>query len=99
SQRVLKVCVEELMAVLAQKHKKLPRLTGACGDFLLFQGQRDRGVPHDGLLQVAGSWCSAAYQIIPSPILSTPKPLFKQLISVLPPPFPPPPTSRFKTSP
>jgi hypothetical protein len=80
---VLKVCVKELMAMLAQKDKKLPRLTDACGDFLLFQGQRDRGVPHDEILQVAGAWCSAAYQIIPSPILSTPKPLFKQLISVL----------------
>jgi len=32
---------------------------------------------------VAGSRCSATYQITPSPILSTPKPLSKQLISVL----------------
>src|SRR5438046_9970755 len=57
-QYVLKVCVQELMAVLAQKHKKLPRLACACNYFLLFRGQRDGRVPHNGLLKVAGSRCS-----------------------------------------
>ena len=32
----LKVCVEQLMAVLTQKHKKLPCLAGAYGSLLLF---------------------------------------------------------------
>jgi hypothetical protein len=31
------------MAMLAQQHKKLPRLAGACGSFLLFRGQHDGG--------------------------------------------------------
>src|SRR5712691_7472683 len=83
-QRVLKVCVEELMAALAQKHKKLPRLAGACGYFLLFRGQRDGRVPHNGLLTVEGSRCSCTYQSTDMPLLSTPyEPLSKQLISVL----------------
>jgi len=34
----LKICGEQLMAVFAQKHKKLPRLAGTCGYFLLFRG-------------------------------------------------------------
>ena len=83
-QRVLKVCVEELMAVLAQKHKKLPRLAGACGYFLLFRGQRNGRVPHNGLLTVVGSRCSSTYQSTDRPLLSTLyEPLSKHLISVL----------------
>ena len=35
-QHVLKVCIEEFVAVLAQKHKKLPRLACTYGYFLLF---------------------------------------------------------------
>src|SRR5437870_208839 len=51
-QRVLKICVEQVMAMLTQKYKKLPRLAGACGYFLLFRGQHDGRVPHNGLLTV-----------------------------------------------
>ena len=43
------------MAVLAQKHKKLPRLAGACGYFLLFCGQGNGWVPHNGLLKMGGT--------------------------------------------
>ena len=57
-QHVLKVCVEDLMAVLAQKHKKFPCLACACGDFLFFRGQRNGRVPHHRFLQVDGSWDS-----------------------------------------
>src|SRR5206468_7573482 len=83
-QHVLKICREQLMAMLAQKHKKLPRLAGACGDFLLFRGQHDGRVPHNGLLKVEGAQCSFTYQITDMPLLSTlSEPLSKQLISVL----------------
>src|SRR5207253_8091423 len=83
-QRVLKICVEQLMAMLAQKHKKLPRLAGACGYFLLFRGQHDGWVPHNGLLKVEGARCSFTYQSTDMPLLSTLyEPLSKQLISVL----------------
>jgi hypothetical protein len=72
------------MTSLAQKDKELPRLACARSNVLLFQGQRDRWVPHDGLLQVADAQCSATYQITPRPLLSTlSAPLSKQLISVL----------------
>jgi hypothetical protein len=57
-QYVLKVCIKALVAVLAQKHKKLPRLTCTCGYFLLFQGQGNGRVPHNGLLTVVGARCS-----------------------------------------
>src|SRR5262249_11910697 len=83
-QRVLKVGVKDLMASLAQKHKELARLAGARDDFLLFRGQRNRWVPHDGLLTVAGLRDCSIYQSTPLPLLST---LYerpsKQLISVL----------------
>src|SRR4029453_18106054 len=83
-QYVLKVCVEELMAVLAQKHKKLSRLACACGYFLLFQGQCNGRVPHSSLLKGVGSRCSSTYQSTDSPLLSTLcEPLPKHLISVL----------------
>ena len=70
--------------MLAQKHKKLPRLTGACGYFLLFRGQHDGRVPHNGLLKVEGARCFFTYQTTDMPLLSTLyEPLSKQLISVL----------------
>ena len=69
--RVLKIGVEQLMAMLAQKHKKLPRLAGACGYFLLFRGQHDGRVPHNRLLKVEGARCSFTYQITGMPLLST----------------------------
>jgi hypothetical protein len=46
-QHMLKVCVEEAMTVLAQKHKKLPCLACACGYVLLFRGQCNRRVSHN----------------------------------------------------
>jgi hypothetical protein len=53
-QRVLQVCLQECVTARAQKHKKLPRLAGTGGYGLLFCAQRDGGMPHDGLLKVAG---------------------------------------------
>src|SRR5262249_21750221 len=83
-QRVLKVGVKDLMASLTQKHKELARLAGAHDDFLLFQGQRNRWVPHRGLLQMGGVCSSATYKSTEPPVVST---LYerpsKQLISVL----------------
>src|SRR5262249_19835345 len=53
-------------------------------NFLLFRGQRDRRVPHDGLLTVEGLQDASTYQSTNLPILSTLyQPLSKQLISVL----------------
>ena len=67
-----------------QKHKKLSRLTCACGHFLLFRDQRDRRVPHDGLLTGEGAQDSSTYQSTNLPRLSTLyEALSKQLISVL----------------
>src|SRR4029453_19242048 len=73
------------MAVFAQKHKKLPRLAGTCGYFLLFRGQHNGRVPHSRLLKVvAGARDSFTYQITDMPLLSTfYEPLSQQLISVL----------------
>jgi hypothetical protein len=83
-QRVLKVGIEELMASLAQKHKELSRLACTCDNLLLFRGQRDRRVPHDGLLTMEGSRGSSTSQSTNRPLLSTLyEPLSKQLISVL----------------
>ena len=83
-QRVLKVCVQEFVAALAQKHKKLPRLAGTGGDGLLFCAQRDGWTPHYGLLKVEGLQPTSAYQITAMLLLSTlSEPLLKQLISVL----------------
>src|SRR5262249_25955831 len=83
-QRVLKVGGKDLMASRAQKHKELARLAGARDDFRLFRGQRNRWVPHDGLLTVAGLRDCSTYQSTNLPLLST---LYeqpsKQLISVL----------------
>src|SRR5215510_10496846 len=83
-QRVLKIGVEQLMAMLAQKHQKLPRLAGAGGYFLLFRGQHNGRVPQNRFLKVEGARCSFTYQITDMPLLSTLyEPLSKQLISVL----------------
>src|SRR5262249_50924710 len=83
-QHVLHVCVEEFMAPLSQKHKELSSLACACGNFLLFRGQRDRRIPHDGLLTMEGVQDSSIYQSTNLPILSTLyEPLSKQLINVL----------------
>src|SRR4029450_54483 len=79
-----KVGVEQCMAVLAQKHKKLPRLAGACGDCLLCRGQGNGRVPHHGLLQVVGHGACLYLSEHRSPLLSTLyEPLPKHLISVL----------------
>src|SRR4029453_3796308 len=73
-----------LMTVLAQKHKEFSRLACACSNFLFFQGQRDRWVPHKGLLQMGGVCASATYKSTEPPVVSTlSKLLSKQLISVL----------------
>jgi hypothetical protein len=84
-QRLLQVGIEELMAVLTQKHKKLPRLAGAGGDFRLFRGQGHGRVPHNALLTVVrDTVLSSTYQNTDSPLLSTLcKSLLKHLISVL----------------
>src|SRR4029450_9906384 len=83
-QRVLKVCVKDLMAALAQKHKKLPRLASTGGDGLLFCAQREGRIPHHGLLKVEGLQSTSAYQITAMLLLSTLyAPLLKHLISVL----------------
>lgn len=76
-QRVLKVCVQEFVAALAQKHKKLPRLAGTGGDGLLFCAQRDGWIPHHGLLKVEGLQPTFAYQITAMLLLST---LYEPLI-------------------
>src|SRR4029453_939070 len=73
-----------LMTVLAQKHKEFSRLACACSNFLFFQGQRDRWVPHSGLLQMGGVCSSATYKSTEPPVVSTLSELLsKQLISVL----------------
>src|SRR4030095_7837345 len=83
-QRVLTVCVKDLMASLSQQHKELSRLACARDSFLLFRGQRNRRVPHDGLLTVAGALDCSTSQSTHLLLLSTLyKPLSKQLISVL----------------
>src|SRR5262249_8545602 len=67
-----------------QQHKTLPRLAGACGDFLLCRGQHDGRGPPKRLLTVEGARCSCTSQITDLPLLSTRyEPLSKQLISVL----------------
>ena len=68
----------------SRRNTKLPRLTGACGYFLLFRGQHDGRVPHNGLLKVEGARGFFTYQTTDMPLLSTLyEPLSKQLISVL----------------
>src|SRR6516164_460614 len=83
-QCVLQVSVQDLMASLAQKHKELARLAGARDNFLLFRGQRNGRIPHEGLLTVAGARDWSIYQSTNRLPLST---LYeapsKQLISVL----------------
>ena len=73
------------MAVLTQKHKKLPRLAGAGGYFLLFRGQGNGRIPHNALLTVVrDTVLSSTYQSTTRPLLSILcKPLLKHLISVL----------------
>src|SRR4029450_1109364 len=72
------------MTALAQKHKEFSRLTCACSNFLFFQGQRNRWVPHRGLLQMGGACFSSTYKSTESPVVSTLSELLsKQLISVL----------------
>src|SRR5262249_26948782 len=76
--------IEQLMTSLAQKHKERPCFACAGSNFLFFRGQRNRGVPHIGLLQVTGAGHSATYQSTGSLIMSTSdEPWPKQLISVL----------------
>ena len=71
------------MAMLAQKHKTSASY-GVRGHFLLFRGQHDGRVPHNGLLKVEGARCFFTYQTTDMPLLSTLyEPLSKQLISVL----------------
>src|SRR5207249_2629735 len=83
-QRILKVRVEELMAVLTQKDKKLPRLAGACGDGLLFRGQGNGRVPHNILLMMVGHSSRLHLSEHSLPLLSTLyEPLSKHLINVL----------------
>jgi hypothetical protein len=80
----LQSCVEECMASLTQKHTERPRLACACGNFLLFWGQRERRVPPVRLLTVASSRGSSTSQSTDSPCLSTLyAPLPKPLVSVL----------------
>src|SRR5262249_18546328 len=68
--------VEDFMAPLSQQQKELSSLAWACGNFLLFRGQRDRRMPHDGLLTVEGAQDSSIYQRTNLPILS---PLYEPL--------------------
>src|SRR4030095_9997704 len=83
-QSVLERGIQQLMTVLAQKHKEFSRLACACSNFLFFQGQRDRWVPHSGLLQMGGVCSSATYKSTEPPVVSTLSELqSKQLISVL----------------
>src|SRR5215475_8983038 len=63
--------IEQLMTSLAQKHKELPYFACASSNFLFFQGQYNRRIPHAGLLQVTGARRSAPYQSTGSPIMST----------------------------
>src|SRR5215831_18733920 len=85
-QSVLERGIQQLMPVLAQKHKEFSRLACACSNFLFFQGQRNRWVPHSGLLQMGGVCSSATYKSTEPPVVSTLSELLsKQLISVLAP--------------
>ena len=70
-QRVLQICVEQLMAMLAQKHKNFRVLRVRAAIFLLFRGQHDGRVPHNGLLKVEGARCFFTYQTTDMPLLST----------------------------
>src|SRR5262249_37885604 len=83
-QGVLERGIQQLTTVLAQKHKELARLACACSNFLFFRGQRNRRVPHAGLLQMGGARSSATYKSTGPPVVSTLVELLsKQLISVL----------------
>src|SRR5262249_4059888 len=70
-QSVLEHGLEQLMTVLAQKHKELSRLACACSNFLFFRGQRNRWVPHTGLLQMDGACASSTYKSTETPVVST----------------------------
>jgi hypothetical protein len=64
-------------------HVECSCLPCARSHVLLFRAQRNRWMPHDGLLTVAGAQRSSVYQSTNSPILSTlAEPLPTQLISV-----------------
>ena len=64
--------------------KELSRLACAGSNFLFFRGQRNRWVPHTGLLQVGGARFSSTYTSTATPIVSILSELLsKQLISVL----------------
>src|SRR5262249_35740664 len=79
---VLQRGIQQLMASLAQKDKEFPGLACARYNLLLFRGQRDRWVPHNGLLKGTGFF--AHHQTTLLPLLSTLyDPLPEQLISVL----------------
>src|SRR6185312_15878742 len=82
-QGVLECGLQQFMASLAQKHKELPRLACACSNFLFFRAQRNRWVPHAGLLQVSAP-SSSTYKSTETPVVSSLSELLsKQLISVL----------------
>src|SRR5262249_7779529 len=77
--------IQQLMTVLAQKHEEFACFACTGGNVLFFRGQRNRRVPHRGLLQMGGA-CSSAitYKSTASPVVSTLSELLsKQLISVL----------------
>jgi hypothetical protein len=84
SQRLLEVCVEQLMTYGAQKDKEFPRLLGPRNNLLFLKAQRHGRVPQ-GLTPPRGTCIALLY---PSehrcPILSSlSEPLSKQLVSVL----------------
>src|SRR5262249_54978037 len=83
-QGVLARRIQQLMTVLAQKHKEFARLACAGSNFVFFRGQRNRWVPHRGLLQMGGACSSSLYKSTEPPVMSTLSELrSKQLISVL----------------
>ena len=83
-QRVLKVRVEEFARRLSRRKTKNCRvLRVRAAIFCSSRVNASGGVHMMGSSRWQSSRCSATYQITPSPILSTPKPLSKQLISVL----------------
>src|SRR5215471_16711985 len=83
-QSVLERGIQQRMTALAQKHKEFSRLACACSNFLFFQGQRNRWIPHRVLLQMGGVCSSSTYKSTAPPVVSTLSELLsKQLISVL----------------
>src|SRR5215510_2378195 len=78
--------IQQLMTVLAQKHKEFSCLACAGSNFVFCRCQRTRWVPHRGLLQMGGACSSVPYKSIEPPVVSTLSELLsKQLLSVLAP--------------